>query len=70
MFRCSFGSDTDSKEFHVDDIARNFPEQVKEFLQSKKNFRRGKQIQSVREHTIQCLTEILDEIEEDGAMIQ
>lgn len=70
MFRASFGDDTETKEYHVEDIARHYPEQTKEFLQSKKGYRRGKQIDSIKERGIKCLVDLLDELEEDEQMIQ
>lgn len=69
MFRCSLGEDGPTKEYHVSDIANNFPEQTKEFLASKMKFRKGKQIATIKERDIPCLIEILEEIEEDQAIV-
>lgn len=66
MFRCSFGASTVSKEYHVEDIANHFPEPTKEFLASRRKFRRGNQIRSIKLHDIECLTKIINEIEQES----
>lgn len=70
MFRAAFGDEEEVREYHVEDIAQHYPEQTKEFLASKKNFRRGKQIESIRARGIMCLVDILDELDEDLHMVE
>lgn len=69
MFRCSLGKDGRTKEYHVSDIANHFPEQTKQFLASKIKFRKGKQIETIKERDMPCPIELIEEIEEDQAIV-
>lgn len=49
------------KEIHAEDAVAHFKDLVKEFLNSKKNSRKGRQIQTIKEKRIECLLQLLDE---------
>lgn len=60
MFEASFGESTRTKEYHVDDIALHFRETVAEWLEMKKTYRKGQQVQNIYEHRIGSLLNILN----------
>lgn len=64
MFRAAINGSEEIKEYHADDICENFRDQVKDWLESKKEVRRGNQIKTIRDRGIDCLVKILDESNE------
>lgn len=63
MFRVSFDNGATTHEFHAKDLAEHHRDEVKRFLRSKLNYRNGRQIATIKDNGIECLIEIIRELE-------